>query len=61
MLCLGQEEQSEIMLGMYLRSAHFVEGNKNGCVQETAEGQVFVIHPWRYQQQGKLRQECCQA
>ena len=45
----------------YLWSAHFVERDKDGGVQEAAEGQVRVKGPRCDQQQDELRQERRQA
>lgn len=45
----------------YLWSADFIEGDKDGSVQETAECQIRVKGPWRHQQQDELWQERRQA
>lgn len=45
----------------YLWSADFIEGDKDGGVQETAECQIGVKGPWCNQQKDELWQERRQA
>lgn len=45
----------------YLWSAHFVEGDKDGRIEETGKRQVMVKAPGRHQQQDELWQKGCQA
>lgn len=45
----------------HLRCANFVERDKDGSVQEAAEGQISVKGPGGHQQQEELREEGSQA
>lgn len=44
-----------------LWGADFVEWDKDGCVEKTAEGQVWIKGPWCQQQQSELWEESCQS